>query len=332
MFLDSSQPDEGRDVRIVGRKSQEGPATMNSVSSTSNLPDPRNAHIMVHVGGQLVPREEASVSVFDSVVQGGDAVWEGLRLYNGRIAELDAHLDRLFDSAHALAFENVPSRENVLAAIVDTLKVNGMDDECHIRLTLTRGEKVTSGMDPRNNQFGCTLIVLAEWKAPVYPADGIRLVTASIRRNSPQILDSKIHHNNILNNILAKIEANVAGADDAIMLDLYGFVAETNATNIFLARGGTLLTPHADACLPGITRGLVLRLARQDGISAVERNVSLTEVYTADEVFTTGTMGELTPVLEVDGRKVVNKAGSAVTGRLQTLHAAWVRENGYLIP
>jgi branched-chain amino acid aminotransferase len=305
---------------------------MSSADPSVKLPDPRNAEILIHVNGQLVPRNEARVSVFDSVVQGGDAVWEGLRVYDGRIAELDEHLDRLFDSAHALAFESVPSREEVLGAIFDTLRANGMNDGCHIRLTLTRGEKVTSGMDPGNNQFGCSLIVLAEWKAPVYPADGIRLITSSIRRNTPQILDSKIHHNNILNNILAKIDANVAGADDAIMLDLNGFVAETNATNIFIVRRGELVTPHPDACLPGITRGLVLRLARQDGIPTSERNVSLTEVYTADEVFTTGTMGELTPVLEVDGRKIVNKAGSTVSKRLRTLHAAWVREHGYPIP
>ena len=296
------------------------------------LPDPRNADILVHVNGRLVHRDDARVSVFDSVVQGGDAVWEGLRVYEDRIAELDEHLDRLFDSAHALAFENVPTRETVLGAIFETLKANGMRDGCHIRLTLTRGEKVTSGMDPRNNPFGCSLIVLAEWKAPVYPSDGIRLVTSSIRRNNPQILDSKIHHNNILNNILAKIEANVAGAHDAIMLDLFGFVAETNATNVFLVRRGELVTPRPDACLPGITRGLVLKLAREDGIPTDERNVSVTEVYTADEVFTTGTMGELTPVVEVDGRSVVNRSSSSVTKRLQTLHGEWVRAHGYPIP
>ncbi len=298
----------------------------------SDLPDPRNADIKVHVAGRLVPRSQACVSVFDSVVQGGDAVWEGLRVYDGRIAELEAHLDRLFDSAHALAFERVPSREAVMQAIFETLKANGMRDECHIRLTLTRGTKVTSGMDPRNNRSGCTLIVLAEWKPPVYPSEGIRLITASTRRNTPQILDSKIHHNNILNNILAKIEANVARADDAIMLDLYGFVAETNATNVFIVRQGALVTPTADSCLPGITRGLVVRLAREDGIPTEERNVSLTEVYAADEVFTTGTMGELTPVLEVDGRRIVDRSRANVTPRLQHLHRAWVIEQGYPIP
>lgn len=305
---------------------------MKAPSDRSVIPDPRNADILVHVGGNLVPRDQACVSVFDSVVQGGDAVWEGLRVYEGRIAELSDHLDRLFDSAHALAFENIPTREAVMSAIFETLKVNKMHDGCHIRLTLTRGRKITSGMDPRNNPYGCTLIVLAEWKAPVYPPGGIRLVSASTRRNTPQILDSKIHHNNLLNNILAKIEANAAGADDALMLDLHGFVAETNATNVFLVRRGQLVTPTADSCLPGITRGLVLRLARAEGISAVERNVSLPEVYAADEVFTTGTMGELTPVLEVDGRRIVDRTGTETTRRLQELHAAWVREHGHPIP
>ncbi|NNE47748.1 MAG: aminotransferase IV [Rhodothermales bacterium] len=305
---------------------------MSTEYRTPVLPDGRNSDILVHVGGRLVPREEAAVSVFDSVVQGGDAVWEGLRVYEGKIAELNEHLDRLFDSAHALAFRNVPTREAVMSAVFETLRANGMRDGCHIRLTLTRGKKVTSGMDPRNNQYGCTLIVLAEWKAPVYSSDGIRLVTAATRRNTPQILDSKIHHNNILNNIVAKIEANVAGADDAIMLDLNGFVAETNATNVFVVRRGHLITPTGDSCLPGITRGLVLRLARAHAIPVQERNVSLTEVYTADEVFTTGTMGELSPVLEVDGRQILNRFDSRVTKTLQALHAAWVRENGYPIP
>ncbi len=303
-----------------------------SAQPDARLPDPRNAAIVVYVGDRLWPREQAAVSVFDSVVQGGDAVWEGLRVYDGRIAEFEEHLDRLFNSAHALCFERVPGREDVKAAVFETLKANGMRDEAHVRLTLTRGKKVTSGMDPRNNQYGCTLIVLAEWKKPVYPRDGIRLVTASVRRNSPQTLDSKIHHNNILNNILAKIEANVAGAEDAIMLDLDGFVSETNATNIFVVKLGRLATPHADSCLPGITRALVIRLADSNGIPVTEKNISLTEVYTADEVFTTGTMGELTPVLEVDGRAIVDNAGEGITQRLRKLHGRWVREHGYPIP
>ncbi len=293
-----------------------------------NLPDPRNADILVHVNGALVPRADAKVSVFDSVVQGGDAVWEGLRIYKGRIAELDGHLARLQDSARTLAFDNVPSSEEVRAAIIETLEANGMRDDAHIRLTLTRGEKITSGMNPRFNQSGCTLIVLAEWKPPVYSDDGIRVITASTRRNTPQCLDSKIHHNNLLNNILAAIEANVADVDAAIMLDVNGFVSETNDTNLFLVRSGEVLTPHADSCLPGLTRRMILDICRQQGIPAVERNLSLTEVYTADEVFTTGTMGELTPVLEADGRLIASGAVGPMTRRLQKLHRDHAWEHG----
>jgi branched-chain amino acid aminotransferase group I len=284
--------------------------------------NPQNADILVHAGGRLVPRAEARVSVFDSSVQGGDAVWEGLRVYQGRIFALDEHLERLRRSAKAMAFAQVPSAGEIRQAIFDTLQANGMYDGAHIRLTLTRGEKITSGMDPRLNQSGPCLIVLAEWKPPVYDAGGIRLVTASTRRNPPQCVDSHIHHNNLINNILAKIEANLAGADDALMLDLYGFVAETNATNVFLVSRGELHTPLPEACLPGITREIVMGLARQHGIPLAERRISLMEFQTADEVFTTGTMGELTPVLELDGRRIGDGVPGPVTRRLQ----GWFRE------
>jgi branched-chain amino acid aminotransferase group I len=299
---------------------------------TPILPDPRNANILIHVGGQLLPRAEAKVSVFDSSVQGGDAVWEGLRVYEGRIFQLDAHLDRLFDSAKALAFTDLPTRTAVKAAIIDTLRANGMRDGAHIRLTLTRGMKVTSGMSPKFNQYGPCLIVLAEWKPPVYDGNSIRLITAAIRRNPPQCIDSKIHHNNLINNILAKIEANVAGVDDALMLDIHGFVSETNATNVFLVKRGVLLTPHADSCLPGITRGVVMRLARANGIPLHERNISIAEVYTADELFTTGTMGELTPVLEVDGRTIGSATVGPLTQQLQTLFYELTRQEGERLP
>jgi branched-subunit amino acid aminotransferase/4-amino-4-deoxychorismate lyase len=220
----------------------------------------------------------------------------------------------------------------VKQAIFDTLRANDMRDGVHIRLTLTRGRKVTSGMDPRLNQYGPTLIVLAEWKPPVYNQDGIRLVTASVRRNTPQCLDSKIHHNNLINNILAKIEANVAGVDDAVMLDIQGFVSETNATNIFIAKRSALLTPHADACLPGITRRAVIELAHEAGIPLVERNVSLSEVYSADEMFTTGTMGELAPVLEVDGRVIGMGEPGPLTRRLQQFHRQRTEHEGVELP
>ena len=297
-----------------------------------DLPDPRNADILVHVDGRLVPRDEAKVSVFDSSVQGGDAVWEGLRVYDGRVFALDRHLDRLFASAKTLRFEGVPTRDDVRNAVVETLVANGMYDEAHVRLTLTRGPKVTSGMSPAFNRAGCCLIVLAEWKAPVYGRDGIRLITSSVRRNSPATLDSKIHHNNLLNNVLAKIEADVAGVDDALMLDVDGFVAETNATNVFLVRSGVLVTPRPDACLPGITRAIVLELAAGDGLETVERNVSLSEVYTAEEVFTSGTMGGLAPVLDVDGRTIGEGTAGPITERLRALLRERTREEGERLP
>jgi branched-chain amino acid aminotransferase len=255
-------------------------------------------------------REDAKISVFDSLSQGGDAVWEGLRVYDGRIFSLDEHLNRLMESAKSLAFEKIPSIAFIKDAIFTTLKANKMYDETHIRLTLTRGKKITSGMNPQLNQFGCTLIILAEWKLAIYSGKKLKLVTSNIRRNSPLCLDSKIHHNNLLNNILAKIEANHAKADDALMLDLNGFVAETNATNIFMIKNGAVFTPFADACLPGITRGLVIKICRENKIPIFEKNISVTEFYNADQVFTTGTMGELAQVIEIDNRQINN------TGRL----------------
>lgn len=297
-----------------------------------SAPDPRNADIIVGINDDLLPREAARVSVFDSVVQGGDAVWEGLRVYDGRIAAFDAHIRRLLESAKALAFDRIPGAHYIEERVFRTLEANGMRDAVHVRLTLTRGEKITSGMNPKLNRSGCTLIVLAEWKPPVYPEAGIRVVTASVRRNSPAHLDSKIHHNNLLNNILAAIEANVAGVDSAVMLDANGFIAETNDTNLFLARDGAVLTPTADACLPGITRATVIDLCREHGIAISERNVSLTELYAADEAFTTGTMGELTPVLEADGRTIGDGRPGALTGKLRDLYRAHARENGTPLP
>ena len=268
-----------------------------------NQPDPRNAGTWCWVNG-LVKREEARVSVLDSVVQGGDAVWEGLRVTQGRVYQLEEHLQRLLESAHVLGFAAIPSREDIQSAVFQTLEANGMTDGVHIRLTLTRGEKSTSGMDPRLNVHGCTLIVLPEYKGAVYGSGEIRLITSSVRRNSPEFLDSKIHHNNLLNNILAKMQANHAGADDAVMLDDRGFLAETNATNLFFVKDGVLCTPFGHACLPGITRGFTLELAERLGIPVKEGDFSLTQLYTADEAFTTGTMGGLAHVIEVDGRRI----------------------------
>lgn len=287
--------------------------------------NPKNKDLQVFVGDKIVHRDDAKVSVFDSSVQGGDAVWEGLRVYNGGIFCLDKHIDRMIHSAHTLAFEQIPDRGFIKKAVKDTLKANGMTDETHIRLTLTRGEKVTSGMDPRLNQKGCTLIVLAEWKPLVYDnKQGIRVITSHIRRNSPEFLDSKIHHANLLNNILAKIQANIAGVDAAVMLDERGFVAELNDVNLFMVKNGILYTPFANACLHGITRGLVMEIARSLGVEVYEKNLSLTEFYSADEVFTSGTMGEMTPVFEIDGRKIINEGNSDLHGAITSEFRNWI--------
>ena len=290
--------------------------------------DERNRDLIVNVDGRLTHRNEAAISPFDSSVQGGDAVWEGLRLYDGRIFRLSEHLARLRRSATALAFTSVPSDQEITEQIRRTVQANGMTDNVHIRLTLTRGVKITSGMDPRLNQSGPTLIVLAEHKPPVYDQSGIKLITSSVRRTPPDSLDPKIHHNNLLTSILAKIEANNAGADDAVMLDHRGFIAETNATNIFLVTGGLLATPTAAACPEGITRAAVLELAADAGIPHVIGDYSLTELYTADEVFVTGTMGGIAPVISVDGRVVGSGAAGPVTGQLAKLLAELTARTG----
>ena len=293
--------------------------------------NPKNKDLFIYINGELKHRDEAKVSVFDSVVQGGDAVWEGLRVYEGKIFSLEEHLERLQHSAHALAFKDIPSNDTIKDALFQTLKANQMYDGVHIRLTLTRGEKITSGMDPRLNQYGTTLIVLAEWKPPVYPPS-ITLITSSVRRNNPMFLDSKIHHNNLLNNILAKIEANHAGADAGLMLDKDGFVAEANGVNVFCIRKGTVWTPFAVSCLPGITRQLVIQICQEHHIPCYEKQLSLAEFYSADEVFTTGTMGELTKVREIDGRQMINRSGSSVLDQIKQFFRQKTKSMGTPIP
>jgi branched-chain amino acid aminotransferase len=291
--------------------------------------DERNRDILVNINGQLVHRDRARISPFDSAVQGGDAVWEGLRLYDGKIFRLVEHLDRLRSSALALAFERIPSHDELIAQIRTTLEANGMRDGVHIRLTLTRGEKITSGMDPRLNQSGPTLIVLAEHKAPVYATTGLSLITSSIRRPPPDCLDPRIHHANLLPSILAKLEANAAGADDAILLDLRGFIAETNATHLFLVRAETVLTSHTTACPEGITRATILGLCDANGIPHEVRDLSTTDLYGADEAFCTGTMGEVAAITSVDGRRIGGGAVGPVTGRLMTLYKEETARGGY---
>jgi len=288
----------------------------------------QNRDLLVNINGQLIHRDQAGISPFDSAVQGGDAVWEGLRLYDGRIFKLREHLARLRRSAEALSFAEIPNDEKIVEEIKRTLAANKMRDGVHIRLTLTRGLKVTSGMDPRLNQSGPTLIVLAEHKAPVYAKTGLTLITSKIRRPPPEILDPRIHHANLLNSILAKIEANHAGADDALMLDTRGFVAETNATHVFAVRDGRVFTPRVLACPEGITRATVLEICEDNAIACEERDLPVDEFYSADEMFCTGTMGELAGVIRLDDRVIGNGEIGSMTRRLSELFAARTAAEG----
>ena len=291
----------------------------------------KNRDLLVNINGTLVHRDQAGISPFDSAVQGGDAVWEGLRLYQGRIFRLAEHLERLRHSALALAFAEIPSAAQITTEIRKTLQANDMKDGVHIRLTLTRGVKVTSGMDPRLNQSGPTLIVLAEHKPPVYATTGLTLITSSVRRFPPDCLDPKIHHCNLIQSILAKIEANAAGADDALMLDTRGFVAETNATHLFFVEGGVIRTSRTVACPEGITRQTVLELCEEHGIPCEVRDISPAEVYRADECFCSGTMGELAPVTTIDGRRIGTGEAGPVTGRLMELFRELTAREGTVV-
>ncbi|MEE2718730.1 MAG: aminotransferase class IV [Planctomycetota bacterium] len=281
--------------------------------------DERNRDLLVNIDGTLSHRDAAGVSPFDSSVQGGDAVWEGLRVYDGRIFRLHEHLDRLRRSAEAVAFETVPDDESIIEEIRRTLEANGMRDGVHIRLTLTRGLKVTSGMDPRLNRSGPTLIVLAEFKDPVYDTGGLSLITSTIRRFPPHMLNQNIHSCNLLQSIMAKIEANRHGADDALMLDEHGFMAETNATHVFLVRNSVVSTSTTRSCPEGITRSVVLELCEQDGIEHAVGDIPLEEVHGADEVFCTGTMGELAAVTRIDGHLIGSGEVGPMTRRLSDL-------------
>src|SRR5881409_550233 len=293
--------------------------------------DEKNRGLIVNINGCLVHRDKAGISPFDSAVQGGDAVWEGLRLYNGRIFKLNEHLDRLERSARALSFAEIPPREKIIEEIKRTLAANKMHDGIHIRLTLTRGVKVTSGMDPCLNQSGPTLIILAEHKSPVYSKSGLKLITATVRRPSPDILDARIHHANLLNSILAKIEANNAGADDALMLDTRGFVAETNATHIFIVRNGDLATSRVAACPEGITRATVIEICAAEKIRCVETDLSVVDIYGANEMFCTGTMGELAAVTKIDNRHIGDGKVGAMTKRLSDLYTRRTASEGVQI-
>lgn len=277
-----------------------------------------NDRLIVNINGMLVHRDEAGVSPFDSSVQNGDAVWEGLRLYNGRIFRLDAHLERLRKSGALLAYQGMPSDATLQAELTRTLQANRMYDGVHVRLTVSRGLKYTSGLDPRINTNGCSYFILAEHKPPVFDnVHGIHLLTARQRRPFADVLDQQIHSCNQLTSILAKIEANAAGADDAVLLDPLGMLAETSSTHLFMVRNGRVVTSTTRACPDGITRRVVLELCQRLGIQREERDIPAAELAKADEMFVTGTMGELTPVASLDGR-ALGRIPGAVTALLAT--------------
>ncbi|MDA1039666.1 MAG: aminotransferase class IV [Planctomycetota bacterium] len=265
--------------------------------------NPANDGLIVNINGHLVHRNEAAVSPFDSSVQNGDAVWEGLRLYEGRIFRLDDHLARLRKSGRMLAYRDFPTNERLIEELRRTLVANAMHDGVHVRLTVSRGVKYTSGLDPRVNQSGCSFFILAEHKPPVFDnANGIHLMTSSQRRPYADILDQHIHSCNQLTSILAKLEANASGADDAVLLDTAGMLAETSSTHLFLVRDGQVITSTTRACPEGITRSVVLEICREINVTADVRDVPANELPVADEMFVTGTMGEITPVARFDDR------------------------------
>jgi branched-chain amino acid aminotransferase len=289
--------------------------------SMHDVSDPRNASILINVNGKLKPRAEAVVSVFDSGFMLGDGVWEGLRVHAGKAAFIDRHLDRLFEGAKAIAMDVGLTREELIRRLYETLDGNGMSEGVHVRLMVTRGVRSTPYQDPRVVVTPATVVVIAEYKKPdpaIYER-GLKLFTVHVRRGDPAVQDQKINSHSKLNCILASIQATQAGADEALMLDPHGFVATCNSTHFFIVRKGEVWTSSGKYCLGGITRGLVLEIAREAGIRALEKDFSLTDVYGADEAFVTGTFAGIVPVREIDGRQL-NCRGPMVE-RLQQLYA-----------
>ena len=289
--------------------------------SMHDVSDPRNASILIDVNGQLKPRAEAVVSVFDSGFMLGDGVWEGLRVHGGRLSFLDRHLDRLFEGAKAIAMDIGLSKQEMTQRLYDTLDANGMSDGGHVRLMVTRGVRSTPYQDPRVVVTPATVVIIAEYKEP--PAGiherGLKLFTVHVRRGDPAVQDQKINSHSKLNCILASVQATQAGADEALMLDPHGFVATCNSTHFFIVRKGEVWTSSGKYCLGGITRALVLEVARDAGIPAIEKDFSLTDVYGADEAFVTGTFAGIVPVREVDGRELTCRG--PMVERLQRLYA-----------
>jgi len=293
-----------------------------STSTHTYADDPRNASILIYVNGDLVPRDEAKVSVFDSGFILGDGVWEGLRLHNGRFAFLDDHLSRLYEGARALDMDIGMPREALADALYRTVEANGMRDGVHARLMVTRGLKATPYQDPRVTIGPATIVIIPEYKAPVesLQAKGIRLFTVHVRRGPPDVQDQKLNSHSKLNCITACIQAAKAGADEALMLDPHGFVATCNSTHFFIVRRGEVWTSTGDYCLGGITRAKILQLCGANGITTHERNFSLTDVYGADEAFVSGTFAGVTPVAEVDGRCIGDGSPGRTFEKLKQLY------------
>ena len=297
------------------------------VKSMHDVSDPRNAAILINVNGELKPRAEAMVSVFDSGFMLGDGVWEGLRVHNGRIAFLDRHLDRLFEGAKAISMDIGLSRGELTRRLYETLDAQGMTDGVHVRLMVTRGMRSTPYQDPRVIVSGATIVIIPEYKEPPEGVRerGLKLFTVHVRRGDPAVQDPKLNSHSKLNCILASIQATQAGADEALMLDPHGFVATCNSTHFFIVRKGELWTSSGNYCLAGITRAVALEVAREAGIPAYERDFSLTDVYGAEEAFVTGTFAGIVPVREVDGRQL--ECRGPMVERLQRLYAERVERD-----
>jgi len=295
--------------------------------SMHDVSDPRNRSILININGELRPRADAVVSVFDSGFMLGDGVWEGLRVQNGKLGFLDRHLDRLFEGARALAMEIGLGRDELIRRLYETLDANGMADGVHVRLMVTRGVRSTPYQDPRVVVGGSTIVIIPEYKEPdpaIYER-GLKLFTVHVRRGDPAVQDQKINSHSKLNCILASIQATQAGADEALMLDPHGFVATCNSTHFFIVRKGEIWTSSGKYCLGGITRGLALEVAREAGIAAIEKDFSLTDVYGADEAFVTGTFAVIVPVREIDGRELTCRG--PMVEQLQDLYAKRVERD-----
>jgi branched-chain amino acid aminotransferase len=292
--------------------------------------DPRNDKILVWVNGELKPRAEATVSVFDSGFVLGDGIWEGLRIHGGHPAFLEQHLDRLWEGAAALMIDLGVSRAELTKAVYDTLAANEMTDGVHVRLMCTRGVKSTPYQDPRVTIGPATIVIIAEHKLPTPETveHGLTLFTTHVRRATPDTLDPKLNAHSKLNDILACIQAYQAGADEALMLDPHGFVATCNSTHFFIVKGTPdepeVWTSDGRFCLGGITRGNVLAMSRAHGITALEKTFSLTDVYSAQEAFVTGTFAGVAPVHTIDGRTIGSGVRGPVVTRLQELYADWI--------